>query len=149
MERGFGRYRYALLFKKVCFMLLASRKDLHLFLFPLTKINLKRICFYKKKKKMKSENSVLRVFFSSLYRDSAHLSSESRIAKLLPSELSISASSCRSLELCLRASVLYLDLFCASVSKICPKVIASSLYTISAYERFHGNTLLSDSRGNL
>ena len=32
---------------------------------------------------------------------------------------------------------------------MCPKVIVSSLYTISAYKRFHKNTLLLDSRGNL
>lgn len=32
---------------------------------------------------------------------------------------------------------------------MCPKVIASSLYAISAYESFHRTTLLSDSRGNL
>lgn len=45
--------------------------------------------------------------------------------------------------------MLYLDLLCASVSKMCPKVIASSLYAISAYESFHRTALLSDSRGNL
>ena len=37
--------------------------------------------------------------------------------------------------------MLYLDLFCASVSKMCPKVIDSSLYTISAYESLHRNAL--------
>ena len=37
-----------------------------------------------------------------------------------------------------------LDLFCASVSKMCHKVIASPLYTILAYERFPRNSLLSD-----
>ena len=45
--------------------------------------------------------------------------------------------------------MLYLDLFCAFVSRMCPKVIVSLLYAISAYERFHRNTLLSDSGGNL
>ena len=66
----------------------------------------------------------------------------------------------------------YLDLFCASVGKMCSKVpekpkkgyfgglkmlkifryqlmvIVSLLYTISAYQRFYGNTIL-DSRENL
>ena len=42
--------------------------------------------------------------------------------------------------------MLYPDLFCASVSKMCPKVITSPLYIISAYEMFHKNALLSDSR---
>ena len=42
--------------------------------------------------------------------------------------------------------MLCLDLFCASVSKMCPKVIASALYTILAYERFPRNSLLSDRR---
>lgn len=45
--------------------------------------------------------------------------------------------------------MLYLHLICASVSKMCPKVYASSLYTTSAYERFHKNILLSKSGGNL
>ena len=42
--------------------------------------------------------------------------------------------------------MLCLDLFCASVSKMCQKVIASPLYTILAYERFPRNSLLSDRR---
>ena len=45
--------------------------------------------------------------------------------------------------------MLYLDLFCVSVSKMYPKVIESSLDAVSAYKRFHGNTLLSGGRGNL
>lgn len=61
-------------------------------------------------------------------------SSESDTAKLLPwnwtQHLSIGppVSNCR-------VSVLSLHLFCAR----CPKVTASSLYTISACERFHRN----------
>ena len=40
--------------------------------------------------------------------------------------------------------MLYLDLFCASVSKMCPKVIASLLYAILAYKKFPRNALLLD-----
>lgn len=46
--------------------------------------------------------------------------------------------------------MLYLDLFCAPVSKMCPKVIAYFLYaTISASESFPKNTVVLDARGNL
>ena len=37
--------------------------------------------------------------------------------------------------------------FCAFVRKMCPKVIASLLYVILAYKRFHSSALLSDSGG--
>lgn len=43
--------------------------------------------------------------------------------------------------------MLYLSVFCASLSKMYPKVIASSLCGISVYKSFHGNALLSDSGG--
>lgn len=64
-------------------------------------------------------------------------------SQLLPREPR-SAPAHRSCEPCLRASVLSLDLFCASVRKMCPEVIASLLYTISAYETFQRNFLLLD-----
>ena len=40
--------------------------------------------------------------------------------------------------------MLYLDLFCASVSKMGPKITSSSLYTMLAFRRFQNNTMLSD-----
>ena len=45
--------------------------------------------------------------------------------------------------------MLCLVLFCASVNKMCPEVIASLLCTISAYKRFHRTLLLSDCGGIL
>ena len=44
--------------------------------------------------------------------------------------------------------MLYLDLFCESVSKMRPKVIESSLDTVSATKGFIG-TVISGGRGNL
>lgn len=45
--------------------------------------------------------------------------------------------------------MLYLDFFCATISKMVVKVIASSLYAFSAYKRLYWNALLSDSAENL
>ena len=45
--------------------------------------------------------------------------------------------------------MLYLSLFCASVSKTSPKVIASSLNAILTYKGFHRTTVLSDSGENI
>lgn len=50
---------------------------------------------------------------------------------------------------CLWVPEFYLELFCASVSKICPKAIASSLSSNLAYKRFHRHALLWESRRNL
>lgn len=63
--------------------------------------------------------------------------------------LSVSASSCSSFDLGLWASVLHLSLFCTSVSKMCPNIIASSLYIISAYKRFHRNKYFHIIRGTV
>lgn len=56
------------------------------------------------------------------------------------------STKCHSFPLCLWTPVLYLDLFCTFIGKMCPKVIASSLYFISAYADFQRNTLVLDSR---
>ena len=45
--------------------------------------------------------------------------------------------------------MLHLDLYFASINKMCPKVLASSLYAILPYERFHRNALISENRGSL
>ena len=58
-------------------------------------------------------------------------------------------SNSASFALPLWAPVLYLDLFCAWLSKMCLKATASPLYAISAYGNFHRNGLLLDNAGNL
>ena len=87
--------------------------------------------------------------FSAGFAASCYRGSALRAVRAPPAQEPHSASSCRSFELHLWASVLYRDVCCASVGKMCPKVIASSLYTISAYGRFHRHALLSESGGTL
>ena len=57
-------------------------------------------------------------------------------SSFLGTTLSISRHSA---ELCLWAAVLHFSWFCASATKTCPQVIASSLKAISAKKRFHRN----------
>lgn len=126
-------------------------KDLHLipvffFFFTNWKKSEGDFHFYEKRRKVKRVFSVC--FAVSHSRGSASQQQEwHRQAPSLGTTLSISATSRHSFELCLWTSVLYLNLFCASVTKMYPKMIASLLYTILAYERFPRNALLSDSSG--
>ena len=62
--------------------------------------------------------------------------------------LGASTSRHHNFELCQWTSVIYLDLFCKSISKICPKN-CSLHYAILAYERLQRNALPLDSGGNL
>lgn len=106
-------------------------KHLHQYLFSLTKRNLKRIFTFTKK--AESENSVQRLF--------CREPSQRQLAtRALPSFCCRNYTQHPSIKLpqlwnvTVNNCAFYLDLFCASVSsKMRPKVIASLLYTISAY----------------
>ena len=118
-------------FSKVQFM-----KDLHENLFSLTERNPKRIfTFTIKKKKRHKAKIVLSIGFALSFRDSMHPKQRQRH---LPQEWHSASQHQAAI-----ASLFYLDLFCASVSKMCPKIIASSLNVVSAYERSHRYPLLS------
>lgn len=109
----------------------------------LNKRKLKRIFFFLWKK---GETAFSICFAVSELRGNMHPSSKKGNIKLLPQELhSASGHSC----LELWASALYLDLFHVSVSKMCPEVTASLLYTIWGHKSFLRHALLSDSGGNL
>ena len=86
------------------------------------------------------------IFAVSSYRAVHTSSCQSGTSKLLSQELH-SASSCHCFELSLEL-LCFICVSWQSVSKMCPKVIASLLYVISAYKRFHRSALLLDSGGN-
>lgn len=126
----------------------AFTKDLHEYLFLLTERNLKESLLLQKK--AKSRNSIQHVFYSGLL-ERHHTPRAGRVAP--PRSFPGSYTQHLSFQLpwlwTLSVSIwLYLNLFCASISKVCPKVIASLLYTILTYS-FHGNALLLDNVRNL
>lgn len=98
----------------------------------------------------KGDNSFQCWFCSELLKRQGAPNSESGPTKPLPRNTTQHLStSPQSFELNLRVSVLYHNVLCASISKRRPKVMVSLPYTISVFESFHRNALLSDSRGHL
>ena len=97
--------------------------------------------FYKKKKKKKnkeSKNNTLQHLFCNEFLKASHISrNQSDATKFFPLKLHFSTKP-PSLWTCL----LYLDLFCSFVSRVCPKVTISPLDAILAYERFQRNAVL-------
>ena len=105
----------------------------------------------RRKTKAKNENRVQRLFCSkSCNRSIGIPSSESDTTQFLPTNYTQHVRiKPPSSERRLWASVLYLNLLCASISKMQPKIFASLLYAISAHRRSCRKALLSENRGNL
>lgn len=119
-------YNYPLLFSKVCFM------PFHLYerptLGPVFSIGKKFKKDCHSNKRGKRGNNVQCVFAASCYRGSGHPQAV-RVAppsSILGTTFSMSASNRHSYQLCLWASVLHPDLLCASINKMCPKVLGKS-----------------------
>ena len=111
----------------------------------------KNFCFNNNNnKKAKSENSIQCLFCSEPLKRQRALWA-ARVAPQAPSQGNSAAPQHRAARAltCVCEYPLYLNLFCAFIKKLCPKVIAFSLYTILAYKMFHRNALLSDSGENL
>lgn len=117
---------------------LAFTKGLHWYLFLLTARNLKKI-FTFIEKRHKPENNVKCVFVAA-FREQAEWTHQAPFLQLHSASQDQAA---RALSW-LWASVIYLGLFCASLSKIRSKITDPSLYTISSYGRFQKNGLLLD-----
>ena len=119
-------------------------KDLHYYLFLLTKRNPKEnFPFYEKRQKVKIAFSIC--FVVSCYRGTCTPSSKwHHQAPSLGTTLSISSSSHHSFELCLWVSEFYRNLLCASLSKMCPFFALQHFHS----ERSQRNSPL-DSWGNL
>lgn len=107
--------------------------------------------FHFDKEEVKSKNSILRSFCSKPVTEAAHTQRrENGPAKFLPRELHSTSQHEAALALnSVCVHLFYLDLFCASLTKISLKVIASSLEAVLAYKRFRRNALILDSGGNL